>query len=85
MGWRSNSVLSDAWGAEPSVGTVYATLERLEHKGYVVSRQGEATPVRGGRRKLYFTVTAPGQNALRQSLRAIRSLEHGLRWKGAPA
>jgi PadR family transcriptional regulator PadR len=72
-------------GYEPSSGSIYATLERLEEKGYVKSRQGEPTRERGGRRKLYFTVTAPGQQALRQSLQAIKSLERGLRWSGAPA
>jgi PadR family transcriptional regulator, regulatory protein PadR len=70
-------------GHEPSSGSVYATLERLEEKGYVRARQGEPTPERGGRRKLYFTVTASGQQALRQSLQAIRSLGRGLRWTAA--
>jgi DNA-binding PadR family transcriptional regulator len=41
------------------------------------------TKERGGKRKLYFTITAPGQHTLRQSLQAIHSLSHGLRWKGA--
>jgi PadR family transcriptional regulator, regulatory protein PadR len=70
-------------GREPSTGSVYASLERLEEKGFVKSRQGEATAERGGKRKLYFTVTAPGQHALRESLRAIDTLRHGLVWKGA--
>jgi PadR family transcriptional regulator, regulatory protein PadR len=69
-------------GREPSTGSVYAALERLEEKGFVKSRQGEPTAERGGRRKLYFTVTAPGERALRQSLQSIKSLERGLRWTG---
>jgi PadR family transcriptional regulator PadR len=72
-------------GYEPSSGSIYATLERLEKKGYLKSRQGEPTPERGGRRKLYFAVTAPGQHALRQSLQSIQSLQNGLRWTGARA
>ena len=70
-------------GREPSTGSIYASLDRLEEKGFVKSRQGEATAERGGKRKLYFTITAPGQHALRQSLQAIDALSHGLRWKGA--
>jgi PadR family transcriptional regulator, regulatory protein PadR len=70
-------------GREPSTGSVYASLDRLEEKGFVKSRQGEPTKERGGKRKLYFTITAPGQHTLRQSLQAISALSHGLRWKGA--
>jgi PadR family transcriptional regulator, regulatory protein PadR len=70
-------------GREPSIGSIYASLERLTQKGFVASRQGEATATRGGKRKLHFTVTAPGQHALRQSLQAISSLSHGLGWKEA--
>jgi PadR family transcriptional regulator PadR len=70
-------------GHEPSTGSIYAALERLEEKGFVKSRQGEPRAERGGRRKLYFTVTAPGQQALRESLRTVRSLGRGLRWNEA--
>jgi PadR family transcriptional regulator len=72
-------------GYEPSSGSIYAALERLQQKGYVKSRQGEPTAERGGRRKLYFTVTAPGEHALRHSLEAIRSLNSDLRWNEAEA
>jgi Transcriptional regulator PadR-like family len=60
-----------------------ASLDRLEDKGFVKSRQGEATAERGGKRKLLFTITAPGQRALRESLQAIDVLREGLAWKGA--
>ena len=39
---------------EVSIGAVYATLERLETKGYVRSHRGEPTPERGGRSKRFF-------------------------------
>lgn len=68
-------------GYEPSVGSVYAALDRLEEKGFVRSRQGEATRERGGRRKLYFSITAPGQKALRGSLKAVGSLSRAARWQ----
>jgi DNA-binding PadR family transcriptional regulator len=75
--------IKDRTGREPSTGSVYASLDRLEEKGFVKSRQGEATAERGGKRKLYFTVTAPGQRALKESLQAIDALSQGLVWKGA--
>jgi PadR family transcriptional regulator, regulatory protein PadR len=72
-------------GHEPSVGSVYAALERLEEKGFVKSRQGESTPERGGKRKLYFQATAPGERVLRESLHAIGSLSQAAGMKGALA
>lgn len=67
----------------PSIGSVYAALDRLEAKGFVKLRQGESTPERGGRAKLYFRITAPGQIALKESLRATAALQKGLRWADA--
>jgi PadR family transcriptional regulator PadR len=66
-------------GYEPSVGSIYAALDRLEEKGFVKSRQGEATPERGGRRKLYFTLTAPGEKTLKEALRATGVLSRAAR------
>jgi PadR family transcriptional regulator PadR len=70
-------------GRSPSFGTVYATLDRLATKGYVSSRQGEPTAERGGRRKLYFAVTARGQIALRRALRSLDALRAGTKLAGA--
>jgi PadR family transcriptional regulator, regulatory protein PadR len=75
--------IKERTGRESSTGSVYASLDRLEEKGFVKSRQGEATAERGGKRKLYFTITAPGQRVLRESLQAIDALRGGLVWKGA--
>lgn len=47
-----------------SVGALQTALIRLETKGYLKSREGEATEARGGRRKKYFTITAYGRKAL---------------------
>lgn len=70
-------------GKEHSIGSIYAALGRLEDKGFIRSREGEATPRRGGRSKLHFTITAPGQAALQNSLQTISQLSRGLRWQGA--
>ena len=75
--------IKERTGREPSTGSVYAAIDRLEEKGFVKSRQGEKTAERGGKAKLYFMITAPGQHALRQSLQAIDGLRHGVAWKGA--
>lgn len=46
------------------LGVVHAVLNRLEEKGLVKSRLGEATQARGGKRKRYYTVTSAGKAAL---------------------
>ena len=47
-----------------SIGALQSSLRRLEQKGYVKTRQGEKSTKRGGRPKLYFSLTAEGQAAL---------------------
>jgi PadR family transcriptional regulator len=54
-----------------SVGAVYAGLDRLERKGFVASLTGEATAVRGGKRKRHFSITADGRKAVRDA-RSVR-------------
>jgi PadR family transcriptional regulator, regulatory protein PadR len=66
-------------GRETSVGAVYATLDRMEEKGYVSSRLGEATAERGGRAKRIFRAEPDGVYALRQSQEAIRRMSKGLK------
>jgi DNA-binding PadR family transcriptional regulator len=66
-------------GRSLSIGAVYATLERLEAKGYVSSSIGAPTPERGGRAKRLFRMEADGERALGVSQQAIRSMTVGLR------
>lgn len=63
---------------EISIGAIYATLDRLEAKGYVRSRVGDPTPERGGRAKRFFRVTAQGASAVGRTHRALRRLTEGL-------
>lgn len=65
-------------GREMLQGSVYAILERLESKGLVTSRLGEATPQRGGRAKRYFALTADGVRQVRETQRALEALWQGL-------
>lgn len=46
------------------LGVVHAVLNRLEEKGLILSRLGEATKARGGRRKRFFEVSEAGKAAL---------------------
>ena len=46
------------------LGVVHAVLNRLEDKGFIKSKLGEATSARGGKRKRYYLVTNGGKAAL---------------------
>lgn len=62
-----------------SLGAMHATLVRLEEKGLLRSRLGEATGKRGGKRKRHFQVTRAGQAALAATREARESL-----WRDVP-
>ncbi|HBY62361.1 MAG TPA: PadR family transcriptional regulator [Solibacterales bacterium] len=72
-------------GREVTVGAVYATLDRLESKGYVHSKEGEATAERGGRAKRLFEVTGAGQAALETAVAALQRMSKGLGLAGGRA
>jgi DNA-binding PadR family transcriptional regulator len=66
-------------GRDFSAGTLYKTLRRLEEKRLVSSVIGEATPVRGGRAKVYYRVDPAGVAALRESVQGLAKMLSGLR------
>ena len=61
-----------------SPGALYTTLERLETKGNVVARAGEATASRGGRAKRYYTLPKQGRRRLATAQHAFQRLLVGL-------
>ncbi|HEX8474853.1 MAG TPA: helix-turn-helix transcriptional regulator [Pyrinomonadaceae bacterium] len=77
-GAKIRQLVSEATERDISIGAIYATLERLERKGYVGSWQGEATPERGGRAKRYFKVEGAGVLALSNTNAARSRLTAGL-------
>lgn len=74
-------------GRRCSLGAVYTTLDRLETKGYVSSREGEPTAERGGRAKRLFRIEPPGARALVVARRVLDRMWDGLEpdlQRGAP-
>jgi|ERR1700722_12420366 PadR family transcriptional regulator PadR len=69
-----------ATGRQVSLGSVYAALDRLEHKQMVTSRLGDPTAARGGRAKRYFDVTEKGLREVRRTRKALQSL-----WRQLPS
>ncbi len=64
----------------PAAGAVYATLDRLEQKGLIASRLESGTPVRAGRARRYYNLTAEGIQALNQSKKALEQMWKGAQW-----
>ncbi len=62
-----------------SRGALHTALSRLEEKGFIRSKQGEASPDRGGHPKRFYTVTSKGIEALQEA----RSLREQL-WNQIP-
>jgi PadR family transcriptional regulator PadR len=74
--------IEERTGRALSIGAVYATLERLQTKGYVRSFIGEPTALRGGRAKRLFRIESEGERALRTTQETMRKMTVGLknRW-----
>ncbi len=69
-------------GRSASPGALYTTLDRLETKHLVRSAIGDPTPARGGRAKRFYTVTAPGIEAVSRAQMAYKCLLDGLHLPG---
>lgn len=58
-------------------GTMYCMLDQLVQKGLVKRTAGEPSPIRGGRKKIYYHITKEGLKALRVAYNL-----HAALWKG---
>ena len=74
-----SQAIEESSGREVVLGSVYVTLDRLEEKGFVSSKLGEPTAVRGGRAKTYFHITAKGLREVRRAQRTLVAL-----WRDVP-
>ncbi|MFC1555224.1 PadR family transcriptional regulator [candidate division KSB1 bacterium] len=65
-------------GKKYTYGTLYGILDQLVYRGYVKKIEGDPTPERGGRRKLFYSISNDGLAALKQTYEINRSLWHGV-------
>lgn len=70
-----------------NVSAVHKSLYRLEKKGMLNSRLGDAESKRGGKRKRLFTITPYGKKALDESMELRLSLRQQIpdlafKWEG---
>jgi DNA-binding PadR family transcriptional regulator len=71
--------IEDRLKRKVSLGAMRTALDRMESKGMVQSAFGEATAVRGGKRKKFFTVTNKGREALETVKEARENLWDAVR------
>jgi DNA-binding PadR family transcriptional regulator len=70
--------LEERTGRQVQGGALYATLDRLEEKGFLTSRSGDPDPRRGGRPKRFVEVTPDGVRALAEQREAFLRVWAGL-------
>jgi PadR family transcriptional regulator, regulatory protein PadR len=71
-------LIEERTGRPVSRGALYTGLDRLEGKGCLRSRMGDATDERGGKAKRYYAVTPAGLKAIRATHDALANLTKGL-------
>ncbi len=76
-GVRIRDKITKMTGRTFTFGTLYNTLDNLAKKGYVTSRAVQILNQTGGNKRVYYTITKSGLEALRQA----RELQKAI-WKG---
>ena len=65
-------------GRQVALASVYAALERLEKKGFLLSSLGEPVVERGGKARTYFRATPTGMREARQTQATLMRLSGDL-------
>ena len=66
------------------IGPLYTALAKLDEQGLVATRMGDPLPIRGGRSRRYYKLTAAGSRALRDSLAMLDRMRDGVRLRPEP-
>jgi DNA-binding PadR family transcriptional regulator len=66
--------LADVVGESMTLPSVHIPLSRLEKAGLISAEMGEATAIRGGRRKKIYRLTETGEQALAEYRRISERL-----------
>jgi DNA-binding PadR family transcriptional regulator len=77
-GWTVAQELERVAERSVSSGALYTTINRMERKGLLRTRDGDGTEERGGRPRRYLAVTPDGAEALQRSRDATERLWAGV-------
>ena len=61
------------------IGPLYTSLAKLETRRLLHADVGEPLPLRGGRSRRYYALTAAGTRALKESLAMLDRMRDGVR------
>jgi DNA-binding PadR family transcriptional regulator len=70
--------IEERTGRTISSGAIYTALGRMEERGFVSSRAGEAEQSRPGRPRKYYALTPEGARALKATYSTVQSMAGGL-------
>ncbi|UCE42405.1 MAG: PadR family transcriptional regulator [Candidatus Aminicenantes bacterium] len=59
--------ITELTGDDWNYGLLYATLDQLVKKGLLIKKEGKPMPERGGRRKIFYTISRGGHRALEEA------------------
>ena len=68
---------AETFGATINTGSLCNTLNSLQKKGFIESKESESLRQRGGRRKVLYFLTPGGRQALNHAFRMQRSAWDG--------
>ena len=54
-------------GKDVILGTLFRTLDQLRRKGYLTKNKGEPVKAKGGKSKMFYSITDEGYHALEQT------------------
>ncbi len=66
--------IRETTGRQWNYGTLYRILDQLVKKEMLVRREGEPLSEKGGRRKIFYSLTADGVEALKEAYEMQTSL-----------
>jgi DNA-binding PadR family transcriptional regulator len=64
-------------GKKLTIGSLWVSLDSLYRKGFIDKKLAEETPAKGGRKKVFYSLTSSGARTLRNTKEFQKSL-----WKG---
>jgi len=70
--------IEELTGNDWNYGLLYATLDQLVKKGLLIKKEGKPLPERGGRRKIYYTISKGGRRALEEAYQLNAALWDGV-------
>jgi PadR family transcriptional regulator len=70
--------ISALTGEDWNYGLLYCALDQLVKKGHLFKREGKPVPERGGRRKMFYSLSPSGRQALAAAYELKRTLWEGI-------